>query len=291
MERLFAETGSWWAHSHAGADEWRGLAVYAIDGSKLNVADTDVNRATFGGQSSAKGASDSAWPMIRIVALQAVRSHLIVAARLGPYKGSSELSLTDDLLSDIPEDSLTLMDRNFLNDRILLPLTTQAGNRHFLMRAKKNTVMRLVERLGPNDAIVELNHGTKARKADPTLPKTWRARAIRYHLPGGKPEVLLTSLLDPVAYPADELIEMYHERWEIELGFDEAKTKMLQRRETLRSKSPIAVRQEVWGLLLAYNLVRLEMAAVAKEAGVPPTRISFIASLHRTCSPYPVCSA
>ena len=85
MERLFAETGSWWAHSHAGADEWRGLAVYAIDGSKLNVADTDVKRATFGGQSSAKGASDSAWPMIRIVALQAVRSHLIVAARFGPY--------------------------------------------------------------------------------------------------------------------------------------------------------------------------------------------------------------
>ena len=280
MALLFAETASWWAHSHAGVNEWRGLALYGIDGSKLNVADTDDNRATFGGQSSAKTASDSAYPMVRIVALQSLRTHLLAAVAIGPYKGSSELSLTDGLLAHIPDVSLTLMDRNFLNDRILLPLTTLGSERHILMRAKKNTVMHFVERLGANDAIVELNHGAAALKADPNLPKTWRVRAISYHLPGGKPEILLTTLLDPKAYPADELIELYHERWEIELGFDEKKTKMLQRREALRSKSPAAVRQELWGLLLAYNLVRLEMAAVAKEAGVPATRISFIASLH-----------
>jgi hypothetical protein len=50
--------------------------------------------------------------------------------------------------------------------------------------------------------------------------------------------------------------------------------------ETLRSKSPSAVTQEIWGILLAYNLVRLEMERVAEEAGVEPTRISFVAALH-----------
>lgn len=67
---------------------------------------------------------------------------------------------------------------------------------------------------------------------------------------------------------------LYHERWEIELGYDEIKTEVLEREESIRSKSPTAVAQEIWGILLAYNLVRLEMERVADEAGVEPTRIS-----------------
>ena len=47
----------------------------------------------------------------------------------------------------------------------------------------------------------------------------------------------------------------------------------------MRSKTPARVCQEVWGLLIAYNLVRLEMERVADEVGVEPTRISFAASL------------
>jgi len=70
---------------------------------------------------------------------------------------------------------------------------------------------------------------------------------------------------------------LYHERWEIELGFDELKTDMLQRLETIRSRSPEAVTQELWGLLLAYTLIRLEMEHVADE--LAPTRISFVAAL------------
>jgi hypothetical protein len=54
---------------------------------------------------------------------------------------------------------------------------------------------------------------------------------------------------------------------------------MLEREESLRSKTPAGVSQEVWGLLIAYNLVRLEMERVADELGVEPTRISFAASL------------
>jgi hypothetical protein len=58
---------------------------------------------------------------------------------------------------------------------------------------------------------------------------------------------------------------------------------MLDREETIRSKSPERVRQEVWGILLAFNLIRLEMERIAEDAEVEPTRISFITSLHLIC--------
>ena len=78
-----------------------------------------------------------------------------------------------------------------------------------------------------------------------------------------------------------------HYVWWIELGFGELKTDMLERLETIRSKSPSAVAQEMWGLLLAYNLVRVEIERVAAELDVPPVRISFVGALIAGgCAPY-----
>ena len=57
------------------------------------------------------------------------------------------------------------------------------------------------------------------------------------------------------------------------------KTHLLDRQEAIRSRSPQGVSQELWGIALAYNLVRLEMERIAAEAEVPPTRISFVGSL------------
>src|SRR5690349_14343526 len=104
-------------------------------------------------------------------------------------------------------------------------------------------------------------------------------RAIRYQRRGFRPQTLLTSLVDPEQYPANEIVALYHERWELELGFDEVKTDLLERQEAIRSKTPKGVMQELWAVGLAYNLVRLEMERIAKEADVPPSRISFVVSL------------
>ena len=54
---------------------------------------------------------------------------------------------------------------------------------------------------------------------------------------------------------------------------------MLDRQEAIRSRTPAGVRQELWGIALAYNLVRLEMERAADEAGVEPNRISFVNAL------------
>ena len=86
---------------------------------------------------------------------------------------------------------------------------------------------------------------------------------------------VFTSLRNPATHPAAELAALYHERWELELAFDELKTHTCERVETLRSKAPARVEQEVWGLLLAYNLVRLVMSRAAPRARVPPLRLSY----------------
>ena len=43
----------------------------------------------------------------------------------------------------------------------------------------------------------------------------------------------------------------------------------------MRSKQPELVGQELWGTLLAYNLIRQEMRQMADELTVPPQRLSF----------------
>jgi len=83
----------------------------------------------------------------------------------------------------------------------------------------------------------------------------------------------------PGAGLAAEMVELYHERWELELGYDEIKTHTRASEEAIRSETPERVRQEVWGIAIAYNLVRREMEAMAKALDLPPRRISFRGSL------------
>jgi hypothetical protein len=158
---------------------------------------------------------------------------------------------------------------------LLHQLATSGVERHWLIRAKSNLTWKTVRSLGPKDQIVQVSLSPQSRRVDPELPETLEVRAVRYQRKGFRPQTLLTSLLDPRAYPATEIAELYHERWELELGFDEIKTHALEREETLRSRAPERVLQEVWGLAIAYNLVRLHMQHVAQRRSVPPCRISF----------------
>jgi hypothetical protein len=276
MEWLFTRSAQEWAHASAAADLWHGLSLYGVDGTTLRVADSETNREHFGVSNSRRG--ESAYPLVRVVCLMALRSHLLAAAKFGPYK-PGEYPYAIGLWPSIPNNSLTILDKGFFAARLLIPLAREGKNQAWLTRGKSNLRSHVVKRLGRGDELIEMKVSAQARKKDPTLPKTWVVRAIAYQRKGFRPEKVLTSLLDPKKYPAAEIVELYHERWELENGYDEIKTEMLDREESIRSKSPSAVEQELWGILLAYNLVRLEMARVAEEAGVAPTRISFVGAL------------
>ena len=96
---------------------------------------------------------------------------------------------------------------------------------------------------------------------------------------GYKPQWLLASMLDAERYPAAEIVELYHQRWKLETGFDELHTHTLERLEALRSQTPDRIQQELFALTVVYNLVRLEMARVAGLLEVSPLRISYRTSL------------
>lgn len=281
MEWLFERTASQWGDASAARDRWRGLALYGVDATTIRVPDSEENRAHFGGQKAGfdREGNDrgvSGYPAAKLVTVMALRSHLTSAACFGPY-GTDERQYAKSLWNAIPADSLVLLDRAYLDAGVFHELMGE--NRHFLTPAKTNTSWRVIDTLGKDDQLVEMEVSGEARKKHPTLPTHFDVRAIRYQRKGYPPRILLTSLLDAKRFPAAELRVLYHERWEIELGFGELKTDMLQRLEAIRSRSPEAVAQELWGLLLAYNLVRLEMERIADEIGVAPTRISFVAAL------------
>lgn len=277
MEYLFRVTGHTWAHKSADAHRWRGLGVYGLDGTTLRVPDSESNWEAFGGQASNGDRNGSAYPTVRAVALMTLRSHLLVDMRFGAYK-CSELALARELWELLPEKSLAIVDRNFLVVPDLQAFQSAGTERYWITRAKKTTKLKTLRRLGKNDEIVEVELAPDYRRQI-AFTGQLIARAIKYQRKGHPPSTLVTSLLDASRYPANELVALYHERWEIELGYDEVKTHLLEREESIRSRTPDGVRQEIWGIGLAYNLVRLEMERAADEAGVAPTRISFVNAL------------
>ncbi len=272
---LFERTADHWTDRSADAHRWRGLALYGLDGSTLRVPDTPENRQHFGLAGGGRG--ESGYPLLRLVAVMALRSHLLAGCEYGPY-ATSEIELADRLWKTIPDESLTILDRQFLSGEILLGIRQQGTQRHWLIRPKKNTKTKTIKTLGPGDELVELNVSPQVRRRNPSLPRRYQARLLTYKC-RGKQRVILTSLVDCEKYPADEVAKLYEERWEIEQGYDEIKSEVLLSEETLRCKTPERIDQELWGVFLAYNLIRLEMEQIAHEAAVEPIEISFVTAL------------
>lgn len=87
---------------------------------------------------------------------------------------------------------------------------------------------------------------------------------------------LITTILDPDQVSAQELIQLYLERWEFETALDEWKTHLRGARTVLRSQTPELIRQECYGLLLAHFALRGMMHEAALRGGRDPDRLSFI---------------
>ena len=277
LKHLFDAVVTRHGREQVDAHRWRGLAVLGIDGTTLRVPDSDENRSHFTLPSSG-GHRESAYPQARVVGLMALGSHFLLDLKVGAYTESEE-SLSSGFDEQLPDHCVLMVDRGLLDYRRFYRHQKRGEERHWLVRAKSNLVWSVLEILGPNEVIAEVPFRRPARRSDPTLPRSMRIRVICYQLPGFKPQWLLTSMLDAERYPAAEIIELYHQRWELETGFDELHTHTLERLEALRSQTPDRIRQELFALAVVYNLVRLEMARVAGQLEVSPLRISYRTSL------------
>ncbi|MBW2279091.1 MAG: IS4 family transposase, partial [Deltaproteobacteria bacterium] len=114
---LFGRCAKEWAHASADRQRWRGLALYAVDGTTMRVPDTDENREHFGLASGKRG--NSGYPLMRLVAVTAVRSHLLAKVEFGPYT-NGEYTYAAKVWHTMPDHSLTLIDKNFLSAALLL---------------------------------------------------------------------------------------------------------------------------------------------------------------------------
>lgn len=276
LTELFDLTGRAWVAEFDEANRWKRLGLFALDGSTLRVADTAANEEVYGRPGSSR--SPAAYPQARIVSIIAVGSRLVASFVVGSLD-QGEQTLAEMLFGDLPDHSLLTLDRGFVNYANFVRIPRSGTERHFLCRGKSNLQTKLIRSLGAHDSLVEIRLSARQRKNDPTLPETLVVRQLDYQIRGFRPSTLFTSLLDPELYPAKDLIRLYHKRWEIELAYDEIKTDTLEQEESLRSKNPDLVLQEIYGLLIAYNLVRVMMARAARDAGVEPCRMSFRNSL------------
>ena len=256
-----------------------GRRLVAIDGTTLDVADSDVNDEHFGRPGVNKG-ERSAFPQARLVGLAECSTHAIFDAEIGPYT-TGENTLARDLVARLGPGMVCLADRGFCGYPLWsLAVATGAD---LLWRAKTNMKPDLVDVLEDGSWLADLTPGgTAGRTAVPL-----RIRVIDYQLDDGRgdptgPFRLFTTLLDPVEAPAAELAFAYSQRWEIETTFGELKTHQRGPKAVLRSKSPALVEQEIWGHLCCHYAIRTLMFEAAHDADVDPDRVSFTAALRIT---------
>ena len=250
VEWLFRQTGQHWGHERYPADQWQGLQVFAVDGALFRTQDTTDLREHFGsGNTSTQ--RQTPFPMLRLVALMNVRSHILVDAQISPYR-RGEIPLASTFLTQIPDNSITLFDKGFWSADLLLSLSMQGKGRHWLIPARKNLKSEVIETYADGDVRIRMKVSPQAKKKNPTLPEYWEVRQVSYAVRDGVIKTVLTSL-PANHYSAEDIATLYQERWEIELSFRDIKSSMQHNAITLRSKTVELVYQELWGLLLTYS--------------------------------------
>ncbi|WP_299011940.1 IS4 family transposase [uncultured Shewanella sp.] len=276
IESVFDLTQAHW-HKEAHHPQWNGLSLLAVDGVVWRTPDTPENNAQF--SKSTNNASQSQYPQVRMVCLMELSSHLIAGSAFDDYK-VSEMRLAEQLIDKANDHSLTLFDRGFYSTGLLHQWANTGTERHWLIPLKKSTQYEIVRKLGRQDAIVRINSSARSRKYWPDLPEQIEVRLVSRKM-NGKLRQVLTSMTDPLRYPVVEIADLYAHRWEIELGYREQKQYMLGNRLTLRSRRPDMIKQELWGILLSYNLVRYQMVKMANmlKGDYLPYQLSFNGSL------------
>ena len=199
---------------------YRGWRLASLDGTCLDVADTEENRAAFGAPGASRG--ESAFPQLRLVALVENGTHVLFGARLGRY-AEGEATLAHGVLGALRPGMLCLADRYFFGYALWQRAAETGAD--LLWRVKGN--LRLPrETVLPDGSYLSTIYPSEANRRHRTsgLP----LRVVEYQLedvPDAEPLYrVVTTILEPQRAPAAELAALYHERWKIEVALAELKT-------------------------------------------------------------------
>lgn len=284
---------------------WHGHRVLLIDGSGLSMPDTPALHKRFGQPGSQK--PGCGFPVMHVLWLFDAASGLIVQLVHNRHD-THDMADAHKLHPMLREGDVLVGDRAFCSFAHLALLARQQLHGVFRMhqrqivdfrkgrrsrqqvrkdQRKGRPTSQFVRKLGPRDQIVRWVKPTTCPnwmdEADyAALPEELLVRELRYTMPKRKgyrsqQVTLVTTLLDPRRYPKQELAELYHSRWRIEINLRHLKQTMGM--DVLRCQSVEGVLKELWMYMLVYNLVRLSMLDAAERQGVDVDRISFIDAL------------
>jgi hypothetical protein len=254
-----------------GAPRWRGLLVCAIDGTTLVVGNDGPNVAAYGRHGAGPN-GDSGYPMLRLLAVVACGTRTILDAVFGPCS-QGETTYAPRLAGCLRPGMLLLADRNFATTGLFEAVT--AAGADLLIRCKDNRRLKPIQHCGD---------GTWLTRVGALTLRVIEAE-IQIRCAGGPTRTgryrLLTTLTDHHRYPARDLVDLYHHRWEIETTYLELKSTTLGGR-VLRARTPDGITQEIYALLAAYQALRTAIAdaTLTTQPPIPPDRGSFTTALN-----------
>jgi hypothetical protein len=242
----------------------------AVDGTRAVLPVDDALREHFGCPGGGNGASLA--PQASLTLLWEIGANRPIDWRVAPYRSSERVALRQ-MAAQLRPDDVLIADRGFLSRALVLEVRERQA--HLLVRAttgrrgalREVTAFHATRR---DEDIVPL--GTRGQRAvDTPRPDI---RLLRMLLPDGQVAVFLTTLLDRVRYPREQLLKLYTARWRIETAIRELK--LLQGLEHLRATYPDGIYQEVCALML-YALLEseVELRAIVRYADssqVPPPK-------------------
>ncbi len=264
----------------------------AIDSKLFDVCETPENDWTFRGRTKDdQPRRQSPFPQVRLLSVLEIGSHAHLGAALAPGF-RSEMALVPEVVSCLPANALVLQDSGFRGAWWIQRLL-QAGH-DSITRLHTDDYACQGERLWDGSYLVQIQ-----RSHDLPLPEPLILRIIEYRLDERIAEPLAqlqrsrgrtgtrkattadqvyrlaTTLLDPTVAPAKEVAACYHERWELELVYDEVQEHQLSS-PVLLSKTAMGVMQEAWALLLGHYALRAWMMRSAQQSpAMDVDRLSF----------------
>jgi hypothetical protein len=274
--------------AHVGMDYlWHERRVWVVDGSSCSMPDTPELQEAFGqpdGQAQGCGS-----PVARLVGLFCWATGTIVDVVIAAYR-SSELVLWRALWGHLQSSDIVLADRFYCTYAEVAQLLARGCDGVFRLQGARARTMdfRAGQRLGKHDRLVRWDRPKRCPRTlepDPfaLLPESVSIRVLRFHTrtPGFRSRTILvaTTLLDPLAYPLEEIAALYADRWTVELRLRDLKTTLGM--DVLRGKSPDVVCKEIYMHGVAYNLIRVLMWQAAQTHHRPLHRLSFAGTMQR----------
>jgi hypothetical protein len=256
---------------------WRGLRVVAADGTTADVQDTAENRERFGLHHNQHG--PVGYPQMKAVVLVECGTRVPLACAKG-RNDDYEPGLFDQIASALDKNMLLLADRAYFDYLRWKTCAARAGA--LLWRVKAPLILKPIETFADGSYLARIRPSSKltrrglCRKGESLIVRVVEYRPLFEDGAEGDTVRLITTLLDPVQAPAEELAKLYTERWSEETSFDELKTHLRGPNRVLRSPLPDLVEQEWYGFLLAYYVVRVTIVEAARREGVAPRIYSFV---------------